>query len=105
MLKPPIFCRHNGVDLVEVQQQRIVVGNVIEDVCSWCGTSRVLFQRLFGDGSLVWLASSFLARWSVVGSGLTSASARCGCWLICTMKGDMFMWRWWCSDDCVVVAW
>jgi len=46
-----------------------VVGDVPEGVCSWCGASRVLFQRQFGDESAVWLASSFLARWSVAGSG------------------------------------
>jgi len=60
-----------------------------EVVCSWCGASRVLFMRLFGDGSAVWLASSFLARWSVARSGSTSASARCGWWLIYVMKRDL----------------
>jgi len=104
-LKPPIFCRHISGNLVEVQGQRTVVGNVAEGVCLWCSGSHVLFQQLFGDGSTVWLASSFSIRWSVVGSGSTSTSARCGWWLICVVKRHLLLWRWWCSDDCVVVAW
>ncbi|QCD95606.1 hypothetical protein DEO72_LG6g300 [Vigna unguiculata] len=90
---------------MEVQRQRTVVDDVTKDVCSWCDTSHVLFQQLFRDGFAVWLASLFSARWSVAGSGSTSASACYGWWLICAVKGDLIMWRWWCFDDCVVVAW
>jgi len=82
-----------------------VVGDVAKGVCSWCGASRVLLQWLFGDRYVVWLTSSFPARWSVVGSGSISTSACCGWWLICEVKRDMLLWRWWCSNDYAVIAW
>ncbi|QCD79698.1 hypothetical protein DEO72_LG2g13 [Vigna unguiculata] len=32
---------------------------------------------------------------------------KCSLWLVVDLcdEANMFMWRWWCSNDCVVVAW